>query len=130
MEHQDDLIRLTRRHLFGQCALGLGSLALASLLGDGDALADDRAALVNPFGPRQPPSPPRARSVIYLFMAGGPSQLELFDYKPKLQQYNGEPIPGSYMQGKRFAFMDSFAKEVPKLLGTRRKFTQHGQSGV
>jgi hypothetical protein len=130
MEHQDDLIRLTRRHLFGQCALGLGSLALASLLGDGEALADDRAALVNPLAPRKPHFPPKARSVIYLFMAGGPSQLELFDYKPKLQQYNGEPIPGSYMQGKRFAFMDSFAKEVPKLLGTRRKFTQHGKSGV
>src|SRR5437764_1244502 len=120
MEHQDDLIRLTRRHLFGQCALGLGSLALASLLGGGEAVAADPTGFVNPLAPRKPHFSPKARSVIYLFMAGGPSQLELFDYKPKLQQYNGEPIPGSYMQGKRFAFMDSFAKEVPKLLGTRR----------
>ena len=73
-------------------------------------------------------SPPKAKSVIFLFMAGGPSQLELFDYKPKLQKLDGQPIPESFVKGKRFAFMDTFAKERPKLLGTRRKFAQHGQS--
>jgi len=73
---------------------------------------------------------PRAKNVIFLFMAGGPSQLELFDYKPVLQQYNDQPIPDSYMEGRRFAFMDTFAKEKPKLLGTVRKFAQHGQSGA
>ncbi len=55
-------------------------------------------------------------------MAGGPSQLELFDYKPKLNEYNGQPIPDSYLKGKRFAFMDTFAKNPPKLLGSKRKF--------
>src|SRR5262249_51554297 len=62
--------------------------------------------------------------------AGGPSQLELFDYKPKLQELNGKPIPDSFIKGKRFAFMDSFTREVPKLLGTRRKFARHGRCGA
>jgi hypothetical protein len=68
--------------------------------------------------------------VIYLFMAGGPSQLELFDYKPKLQELNGQPIPESFIKNKRFAFMDLFTKEVPKLLGTKRRFARHGQCGA
>jgi hypothetical protein len=68
--------------------------------------------------------------VIYLFMAGGPSQLELFDYKPRLNQLNGQPIPDSFLKGKRFAFMDTFTKEKPKLLGTKRNFAQHGQCGA
>ncbi len=63
-------------------------------------------------------------------MAGAPSQFELFDYKPALQKYNNQPVPDSLMAGKRFAFMDTFAKEKPKLLGTRREFKQHGQSGA
>ena len=68
--------------------------------------------------------------MIYLFMAGGPSQLELFDYKPQLQKYSGQPIPDSFIKGRRFAFMDMFTKEHPKLLGTVRKFARHGQSGA
>ena len=59
-------------------------------------------------------------------MAGGPSQLELFDYKPRLQEYSGRPIPDSFIEGRRFAFMDIFTKEHPKLLGTVRKFARHG----
>src|ERR687889_767951 len=74
--------------------------------------------------------PARAKNVIYLFMAGGPSQLELFDYKPKLIELNGKPIPDSYIAGKRFAFMDSSFKERTTLLGTRRKFERHGQHGA
>ena len=54
-------------------------------------------------------------------MAGGPSQLELFDHKPKLDQLHGKPIPDEFIKGKRFAFMDTFTKEVPKLLATRRQ---------
>jgi Protein of unknown function (DUF1501) len=130
MEDRNDLPRLTRRHFFGQCGLGLGSLALAALLSEGEVLAAEPKELPNPLAPRKPHFPAKARRVIYLFMAGAPSQLELFDYKPRLQKLNNEPIPASYLQGKRFAFMDTFAKEVPKLLGTRRKFAQHGQSGA
>jgi hypothetical protein len=120
----------TRRHFFGECALGLGRIALGSLAAGGFARAADERGLTHPLAPRQPHFAPRARSVIYLFMAGGPSQLELFDYKPKLQELDGQPIPDSYIRGRRFAFMDTFTKEVPRLLGTRRKFAQHGQTGA
>ena len=70
----------------------------------------------------------KAKNIIYLFMAGGPSQLELLDYKPKLIELNGQPIPQSFIEGKRFAFMDS--SHGTKLLGTRRTFKQHGKSGA
>jgi hypothetical protein len=68
--------------------------------------------------------------VIYLFQAGGPSQLELFDYKPELTKYDGKAAPAELLAGKRFAFMDTFAKEPPKMLGTRREFRRHGNAGL
>ena len=114
------LLHQTRRHFFGQCGVGLGSMALAlaarrgpRVRGGADARPPTR------WRPRPPHFPAKAKSVIYLFMAGGPSQLELFDYKPKLQELHGQPIPESFIEGKRFAFMDTFTKEPPKLLGTR-----------
>jgi Protein of unknown function (DUF1501) len=131
MNPRDHLLLQTRRHFFGECAIGLGSMALASLLSDGKLFArEEHASFANPLAPKNGHFPARAKSVIYLFMAGGPSQLELFDYKPKLQALNGQAIPDAYLRGKRFAFMDTFAKEVPKLLATRRKFNRHGQSGA
>src|SRR5262245_19806905 len=129
MNLEQQLLRqITRRHFFHDCKLGLGSLALASLLGD-QALpaaipAGDRA--INPLAPRDGHFPAKAKSVIYLFMAGGPSQLELFDYKPKLQEMDGQVIPESYVKNKRFAFIKGDAK----LLGTKRKFVKCGQSGA
>ena len=101
-------------------------MALAGLLGDGLSAATHE----NPFAPQPGHFPAKAKSVIYLFMAGGPSQLELFDFKPKLQEYSGQPIPESFIKGRRFAFMDLFTKNPPKLLGTTRKFARHGQSGA
>jgi hypothetical protein len=134
----DPLRAITRRHLFSQCAMGLGTVALASLLGESAALGAGAApsaggatptpATSRPLG--RPHFRPRAKNVIYLFMAGGPSQLELFDYKQKLVDLNGQPIPDSYLAGKRFAFMDTFAKEKPKLMGTRRQFARYGKTGV
>jgi hypothetical protein len=122
----------TRRHFFSRCALGLGGIALASMLNGRKAYGADPAAgltpLSNPMAPRAGHFAPRAKNIIYLFMAGGPSQLELFDYKPKLVELNGQPIPPSLIEGKRFAFMDS--SHGTKLLGTRREFRQHGQSGA
>jgi Protein of unknown function (DUF1501) len=123
------LLLRTRRHFFQDCGLGLGSIALAQLLADGQSRAADETPLVNPLAPKKGHFPARAKNVIFLFMAGGPSQLELFDHKPKLQELHGKPIPDEFIKGKRFAFMDTFTKEVPKLLATRRKFAQHGQSG-
>jgi hypothetical protein len=115
---------ITRRHFFGDCAIGLGSLALASLLDSQAAVSDD------PLAPKPGHFPACAKNVIFLFMAGGPSQLELFDYKPKLVELNGKSIPDSFIEGKRFAFMDSSFKDKTKLLGTRRHFQQCGQSGM
>src|SRR5689334_21544346 len=89
----DPLLLRTRRHFFHDCALGVGAMGLASLL------TQDAAA--KPTNP-QPHFKPRAKSVIYLFMAGGPSQLELFDYKPQLQKLHNQPIPDSFIAGKRF----------------------------
>ena len=107
---------ITRRHFFSQCSMGLGSVALASLM-NGKAQAATQGLH----------HAPKAKNVIYLFMAGGPSQLELFDYKPKLVELNGQPIPQSYIEGKRFAFMNS--SHGVKLLGTRKTFQRRGQSG-
>ena len=122
----------TRRHFFSRCALGLGGIAMASMLNGRNARGADVATgvtpLPNPMAPRAGHFAPRAKNIIYLFMAGGPSQLELFDYKPKLVELNGQPIPPSLIEGKRFAFMDS--SHGTKLLGTRREFRQHGQSGA
>jgi hypothetical protein len=124
------LLLLTRRHFFQECAIGIGSMALASLWNEGQA-ATVKADLTSPLAPRPPHFKARARAVIFLFMAGGPSQLELFDHKPKLQARSGQPIPDEFLQGKRFAFMDSFnGKKKPLLLGTRRKFKQHGKAGT
>jgi hypothetical protein len=88
--------------------------------------APENARQTNPFAPQQGHFPGKAKNVIFLFMAGGPSQLDLFDYKPKLQEMDGQVIPDSYVKNKRFAFI----KRDAKLLGTRRKFAQVGQSGA
>jgi hypothetical protein len=127
----DQLCQLTRRHFFSRCAVGLGGIALASMLGQqraNAAAAFDPNSLPNPLAPKAPNFPARAKNIIYLFMAGGPSQLDLFDYKPKLADLNGQPVPQSLIEGKRFAFMDT--SHGTKLLGSRRKFAQHGKSGA
>jgi hypothetical protein len=104
---------LTRRHFFSRCSIGVGSMALTSLMG--------ASAGKTHF-------PARAKHVIFLFMAGGPSQLETFEYRPKLTALNGKPIPESYVKGKRFAFMDSSHRS--ELLGPMVGFKQYGQSGA
>ncbi|MEO7297719.1 MAG: DUF1501 domain-containing protein [Verrucomicrobiota bacterium] len=125
-----DLRETTRRQFFGKCAMGLGGIALASMLSEQNMFGGETIKLVNPLHPKPGNSPAKTKNIIYLFMAGGPSQLDLFDYKPKLNEYNGQPIPDSYLKGKRFAFMDTFAKNPPKLLGSKRKFSRRGQSGA
>ena len=118
MDLENRLTRFqTRRQLFRQCGFGIGKVGLASLLADGL------------LGAGKGHFPAKADRVIFLFMAGGPSHLELLDYKPQLVQWDGKPTPESFLKGKRFAFMDTFSKETPKLLGTRRTFKQHGNSG-
>jgi len=91
------LLGRTRRHFFRDCGVGLGSIALSSLLA-----ADKPAPSADPLAPKTPHHRSKAKSIIYLFMAGGPSQLEFFDHKPKLNELNGQPIPASFIEGKRF----------------------------
>ena len=118
----------TRRHFFKECGLGVGKIALASLLAEGAARGQQSPRVADPLAPKNPHFPARVKSVIYLFMAGGPSQLELFDYKPRLNQLDGQPIPESYLRDRRFAFMSSFTN--PRLLGVRRHFARHGKCGA
>ena len=125
----DHLLFETRRHFFNRCGVNLGRIAMASMLG-GDALLGSETKPVNPMALKPGHFPAKVKSVIYLFMAGGPSQLELFDYKPELQKLDGKPTPESLLKGKRFAFMDTFSKEPPKLLGSRREFKRYGKSGT
>ncbi len=113
---------ITRRHFFEQASFGIGGLALASLL---DTTVSARAqALADPS--RRLQYAPKAKRVIYLFMAGAPSQLDLFDPKPALNTHDGKDIPAEFIQGERFAFI----KGTPKLLGSPFSFKRHGQSGA
>lgn len=123
---QTPLREATRRQFFANTGISIGSLGLASLLADGQLLAQGASSGEHPLQPRLTHFAPRATNVIFLFMAGGPSHLDLFDYKPKLQDLNGQMIPASYVENKRFAFL----KKDAKLLGTRRKFRKWGQSGT
>ncbi|MFM8287251.1 MAG: DUF1501 domain-containing protein [Planctomycetaceae bacterium] len=123
------LQQVTRRHFFRQCQVGVGSAALGSLLlqeGRLQAAGGSAERQRNPYAVQSGHFTPKAKRVIFLFMAGGPSQLELFDPKPKLQEMDGQVIPESYVKNKRFAFI----KRDAKLLGSRRKFARHGESGA
>ena len=106
--------QLTRRHFFGECGYGVGKLALAGLLTDAFARG------------RPTHFAPKAKRVIHLFMAGAPSQLELFDYKPLLKKLEGKPLPPSVIGDQRYAFIQPDAG----VLGPRFPFSPHGQSGA
>jgi len=111
---KEPLLHVTRRHFFQQSGFGIGSLALASLL-DRGLLAQTGTHFA-----------PKAKNIIFLFMAGGPSQLDLFDNKPTLTRLDGQPCPEDVIKGERFAFI----KGVPKLLGTPHTFAKYGRSGA
>jgi hypothetical protein len=119
---QRNLQYQTRRHFLRTCTTGLGGLALAGLLGCGVGRGEERAEIegaLNHFVPK-------AKRVIYLHMAGAPSQLELFDYKPMLDKWHGKACPTEMIEGKKFAFISG----RPNILGHQAKFRQHGQSGA
>ncbi len=115
----------TRRHFFRDCGVGVGKIALASLMADG-LVSRASAAGANPIAPKPTHFPATAKRVIYLFMAGAPSQLDLFDYKPKLAELQGKPLPPSVIKGQRYAFIQPDAA----VLGPQFKFSKHGQSGA
>jgi uncharacterized protein (DUF1501 family) len=122
----DFVERITRRHFLGECGIGLGKIALASLLAPELTNGAEANAAANPLAARPPHYAPKAKAVIHLFMAGAPSQLDLFDYKPKLTQFEGKSIPPEVIGGQRYAFIRPDAA----CLGPRFKFTKHGQSGA
>jgi len=129
---QFELQAVTRRHFLKDCVAGIGGIALGSLLtscnGWGQSKSAEKLDLnaLNPLVPKPPHFPGKAKSVIYLHMAGAPSQLELFDYKPALQKLHNQPCPESLLAGKKFAFI----RGIPKMLGPQATFKQYGASGA
>lgn len=115
----------TRRHFLGNSGIGLGSIALGSLLHDETCAAPAAPRAADPLAPRKPHFAAKASRVIYLHMTGSPPHLDLYDYKPELVRLDGQDCPDEYLAGRRFAFTSG----VPKLLGTPRTFAQHGESG-
>src|SRR5947208_14886230 len=115
---------ITRRWFFEQCGVGLGAIALGQLFRQNGWAAP--AALAKPLAPKQPHFPAKAKRVIYLFMAGAPSHLELFDYKPELAKWNGKTSPADLIKDYRAAFINPNAA----LIGPKFKFAKHGQSGA
>ena len=111
----------TRRHFFRDCQVGVGGMALGTLLAD-----ETRGNAPSALAARASHLEPRAKSVIFLHMAGSPPNLDLFDYKPELVKRSGQDCPQELLAGKKFAFTQG----TPKLLGTPRQFAQHGESGT
>jgi uncharacterized protein (DUF1501 family) len=132
-----ELREITRRHFFEQCGVGVGKIALASLLArGGSALAADAstkpsslptsAPVAGPLGAKRPHFAAKAKRVIYLFQVGAPSQLDLFDAKPSLVKYDGQPIPSDFTKDQRYAFIEKSAA----LMSGRYKFNKSGKSGI
>ncbi|MGY8690101.1 MAG: DUF1501 domain-containing protein [Verrucomicrobiales bacterium] len=114
---------ISRRYFLGECGIGLGKIAAAGLLTDSLGAAPSAS---DPLAPKFPHHQPRAKAVIHLFMAGAPSQLELFDPKPKLTELQGNPLPKSIIGDQRYAFIQPDAA----VMGPQFEFTRHGQSGA
>jgi uncharacterized protein (DUF1501 family) len=119
----DNMIALDRRTFLGHCGMGLGAAAFWDLLGR-DAAAAPLAGVL-----KAPHHPPEAKRIIYLFMSGGPSQHDLFDYKPLLNKMNGQDLPASVRMGQRLTGMSAHQATLP-LAGSIFKFARHGKSGA
>src|SRR5262252_5603508 len=131
---QDRCLCMTRRHFFGLNAAGIGTAVLASLFGR-DLLANEtpKAGVAGdrPFPglPGFPNFAPKAKRVIYLFQSGGPSQMDLFDYKPMLKEKRAEELPGSIRMGQRLTGMTATQDRFP-VAPSIFKFAQYGKSGT
>jgi hypothetical protein len=111
----------SRRWFMKDCGLSLGSIALTSMLGKANA-----ATLIDPHAPKSPPFPAKAKNVIFLFMGGAPSHLDLFDHKPELVRMDGKGPPAELLKG----YQSAFIRPENKLLGTKFKFTRYGKCGM
>lgn len=125
---QERLIQ-SRRNFLATSASGIGGIALASLLAKDGLLASPASAesIVNPLAPKPPHFAPKAKSCIFIFMAGAPSQIDLFDPKPKLNELDGQKLPDSMTENVRFAFIQ---KETAVLKGCNREFKKYGRAGM
>ncbi|MBQ17365.1 MAG: sulfatase [Planctomycetaceae bacterium] len=120
-----DLLSSTRRDFLTSSACGLGAAGLGALLADDGVLAADSSS--NPLAVKPSHFEPRAKSCIFIFMAGAPSHLDLFDPKPKLNELHQQPLPAEQLKDVRFAFIK---KDSVRLMGSKRKFTPYGESGI
>src|SRR4051794_23446230 len=114
---------LSRRNFLRDCAGGVGIAALAKLL-EHEGYAATAGA--NPLAPKPPMFPAKAKNIIFMFMEGGPSQLDLFDPKPELAKWNGKPLPESVTKDLQLAFI----KPTAAVLASRREFKKYGQAGI
>lgn len=119
----------TRREFFNSTASGLGAAALGAALTQDGLLSEATAApqAANPMAPKRPHREPRAKACIFIFMAGAPSHIDLFDPKPMLNDRHGESLPQEILDSARFAFIEP---ETATLLGTKRRFKQFGECGM
>lgn len=125
MKPFDQFVAGTRRKFLTSTASGLGMAALAAALQTDGVMASENGA--SPLAPKSPHFAPKAKNCIFLFQAGAPSHLDLFDPKPKLKELNGKPLPKEMLDKVRFAFIQ---KEAAVLLGSPRTWTKHGQCGM
>ena len=109
----------TRREMLRASASGFGQLALAAMAGQAALAGSNNSP--GPLAAKAPHLPARAKRVIFLHMAGAPSQLEMFDYKPELAKLDGKSCPQKFLEGKRFAFLDP--KANPRMLGPQHAFS-------
>ncbi|MEO9935152.1 DUF1501 domain-containing protein [Rhodopirellula bahusiensis] len=132
---RQSLLQTSRRQFLTESAAGLGAIYLATQQAGGNPAHanaslqhgfDPQHDATNPLSPLTPPQPAKVKRVIYLHMVGAPSQLELFDYKPDLKALDGKECPQSFLEGKRFAFING----TPRMLGPQYDFQQHGESGA
>lgn len=126
----EEILQLTRRDFLATGTTGLGTLALATLLGEKGLLAAGAklgTATSEPLAQRQPHYAPKAKNCILIYFEGAPSQIDLFDPKPKLNELDGEKLPDSMLEKVRFAFIK---KETVRLMGSKRTFKPHGQCGM
>jgi hypothetical protein len=120
-----NLVDVTRRHFLSGAGIGVGALAISTLIPE-RARADIAIDAMQPLAERRPQFEPRAKRIIYLHLTGSPPNLDVYDYKPELVKRDGQDCPQQFLAGRTFAFTSG----TPKLMGTPRKFAQYGQSGA
>src|SRR5438105_3545707 len=129
MDPFQEYVLQSRRGFLTSAASGIGMLALASMLRDEGLLASEAgpAEAANPLAPKPPHFAPKAKSCICIYLEGAPSQVDLFDPKPKLNELNGQKLPESFTKNVRFAFLQ---KDTARLMGSPRTFRPYGQCGM